>query len=281
MDNVLVDNFFLNIVFRRNVMIFIFLILLIQVTGKLDIFSNTTDILSDFGYITEVFDITTEDGYILNFVHVLPNSSNPLNQSIIMVPGLMCSSDHFVTGKKSSPAFFLSNQGYDLWLLNFRGNKYSKGHINKSISKEKYWNFTFEQKGIYDIVCAVNFVKLKMKVPKVHLISYSMGGTAVLSSITLIPGFYQENIYSIVNWAPATKFDHFKSLAILLLTKYYSFGTLSELGLGEAFPYNLALDLSLDLLGNISPAIIEFLLQLICDGSSKGYNYEGAFCIII
>jgi lysosomal acid lipase/cholesteryl ester hydrolase len=43
-----------------------------------------------------------------------------------------------------APAFVLSRAGYDVWLGNSRGNKYSKDHINKKIKNKAYWSFSFE-----------------------------------------------------------------------------------------------------------------------------------------
>jgi len=45
----------------------------------------------------------------------------------------------------------LVNKGYDLWVGNNRGNKYSKGHINKEIKDYDYWNFSFDQMGLFDL----------------------------------------------------------------------------------------------------------------------------------
>jgi lysosomal acid lipase/cholesteryl ester hydrolase len=58
--------------------------------------------------------------------------------------GLMDSADTWVTNRKEvSPAFVLVEQGYDVWLANSRGNKYSRGHEDPRISDKEYWSFSF------------------------------------------------------------------------------------------------------------------------------------------
>lgn len=57
-----------------------------------------------------------------------------------------------------APAFALSREGYDVWLGNSRGNKYSEKHLNPKISGEKYWDFTFEEMGTYDLPASFEYV---------------------------------------------------------------------------------------------------------------------------
>jgi predicted acyl esterase len=45
--------------------------------------------------------------------------------------------------KEVAPAFVLVEHGYDVWLGNSRGNKYSKGHIDPKLSDKDYWAFSF------------------------------------------------------------------------------------------------------------------------------------------
>jgi len=60
-----------------------------------------------------------------------------------MIPGLVDSSDTFVINGKNSPAFYLVDRQFDIWILNTRGTKYGKKHANFSINDRRYWNFTY------------------------------------------------------------------------------------------------------------------------------------------
>ena len=49
------------------------------------------------------------------------------------------SADWVLSGPDHDLAFLLADAGYDVWMGNFRGNTYSKDHIDPTISKEDYW----------------------------------------------------------------------------------------------------------------------------------------------
>jgi lysosomal acid lipase/cholesteryl ester hydrolase len=57
-----------------------------------------------------------------------------------------------------APAFVAHNAGYDIWLGNSRGNKYSMEHTSYNVKKEDYWQFDWEDMGDKDIPAAIDFV---------------------------------------------------------------------------------------------------------------------------
>jgi lysosomal acid lipase/cholesteryl ester hydrolase len=61
--------------------------------------------------------------------------------------------------KETSQAFSIVDEGYDLWLPNSRGNKYSRKHESLKSSDPKFWNFSFEEIGIYDVPAVFNYIE--------------------------------------------------------------------------------------------------------------------------
>lgn len=57
--------------------------------------------------------------------------------------GLVDSADTWIVNEESlAPAFVLANLGYDVWLGNSRGNRYSNAKINSRV--RNFWEFTFD-----------------------------------------------------------------------------------------------------------------------------------------
>lgn len=47
---------------------------------------------------------------------------------------------------------------YDVWMLNWRGNRYSYRHKKLSPSQPEYWNFTLDDFVQYDLPAFINFI---------------------------------------------------------------------------------------------------------------------------
>ena len=50
--------------------------------------------------------------------------------------------------QEKSPAMVLANAGYNVWLGNSRGSKYSRNHLSFDPNKDNdYWTFSFQEMG--------------------------------------------------------------------------------------------------------------------------------------
>ena len=106
--------------------------------------------------------------------------------------GIQDSSDAWVAHDLDSPAFILASQGYDVWLGNFRGNKYSKRHITYYEGSAEFWNFGWEELSIFDIPAFTEYIlqHSTSEVKKLAYIGHSMGGTAGTFALTYNPTYY-------------------------------------------------------------------------------------------
>lgn len=53
-----------------------------------------------------------------------------------------CAENFINSGPNSSTAYFLADQGYDVWLMNTKGNLNGRAHVTKDPDKdEDFWNF--------------------------------------------------------------------------------------------------------------------------------------------
>ncbi|XP_039294842.1 lipase 3-like isoform X2 [Nilaparvata lugens] len=109
------------------------------------------------------------------------------------------SSDFVFGGKEESLGFHLADAGYDVWLGNFRGNIY--GGLNQYRNDTEFWDFSFDEHGLFDLPAQIDYILKKTKQPKLYYIGFSMGATAayaLLSSKTE----YNEKIERMVLLSP-------------------------------------------------------------------------------
>ena len=102
------------------------------------------EICQEAGYNVESHYVTTEDGYINQMFRINDgvSSANARNRpAAMLVHGLIDASDTFILNGNSSIAFMLVEFGYDVWVVNTRGNRYSLGHVryDSAVDKE-YWD---------------------------------------------------------------------------------------------------------------------------------------------
>ena len=117
------------------------------------------------GYPAEVHVVTTPDHYILE-MHRIPWSkhdndfgSNITRPVVFLQHGLLSSDfDFVVQGPGKSLAYLLSDDGYDVWMGNFRGNTYSRDHSSLDPDQFDYWRYSWDQMAEYDLPTMLSHV---------------------------------------------------------------------------------------------------------------------------
>jgi hypothetical protein len=98
------------------------------------------EIVSENGFISEVHPVTTSDGYELNVFRIKSASTKQGAPVVFMQHGIIDSADCFIMNYADvAPAFQYVRAGYDVWLGNNRGTKYSLGHKTLSTKEHAYW----------------------------------------------------------------------------------------------------------------------------------------------
>lgn len=139
-----------------------------------------TDLVTPLNYPVEEHKITTQDGYILRVFRIQAKNSVITNGKpvVILQHGNEDSSDNFVLNDEDkSPAFFLANQGYDVWLPNNRGNKYCMTHKTLSRYWRQFWDYSFQEMGTFDQPAIIQYILNLTNQQKVVYVGHSQGTT--------------------------------------------------------------------------------------------------------
>lgn len=120
----------------------------------------------------------------------------------------------------NSLAFTLSNFGYDVWLINLRGNQYSRSHNGRLTSdKAEFWDFNIDTLIREDLLAAINLVKRATKWPSpMGFISYSYSSVYILGLLTKFPT-YQESLQPVIMIAPTLLTGSATNLKFIMLMK--------------------------------------------------------------
>lgn len=143
-------------------------------------------------YDIEEHEVTTDDGYVLKIFRVTLSAAELLTQNIqkkssviYLQHGVLDSSDAwFLHHEDKSIGFYLLSHGYELWVGNNRGNKYSHTHINKDIPNAEYYNYSFTEMGQFDIPAFYKHILKKTGADKITFIGHSQGTTQMFAALT-------------------------------------------------------------------------------------------------
>ncbi|CAI2370345.1 unnamed protein product [Moneuplotes crassus] len=151
-----------------------------------DAYKSPAEFYQSYGYRFEEHKVVTEDGYILSAWRV-PGKLNESMKTVKGKPavmlqhGLLDNSGTFTVGfSNQSLPFLLNEEGYDVWITNTRGNFNSYEHTNPfeySVFDihSKYWNFTFDTMGYYDLPSNIDYILDYTNNEKLTYIGHSQG----------------------------------------------------------------------------------------------------------
>lgn len=162
--------------------------------SKLRWFGGAPDRISALGYEVEVHKVTTADGYILELHRIPFSPTNKVRGTkkpvMLFVHGVFSSSDCFlINGVHNSLGFQAANEGYDVWLLNSRGNRYSSNHVNLSTSSTKFWSFSFHEMAIYDLPATIDYIIEITGQQTLHYVGHSMASHIYLAFLSEKPEY--------------------------------------------------------------------------------------------
>ena len=101
----------------------------------------------------------------------------------------------------------LADIGYDVWMGNSRGTEFSQGHQTLSATRhEKYWDFTYDDMGTYDIPAMFNEIKTQTGEDKIFYIGYSQGAAQMFTALADKNMGIKDSIHKFISLSPCVQF---------------------------------------------------------------------------
>ncbi|KAI2619653.1 alpha/beta-hydrolase [Hypoxylon sp. NC1633] len=177
--------------------------------------SDFVDLCAMFGYTAEEHVLQTKDGYLLG-VHRLAwrkgeedmkvneGPASTKKRIVYLHHGLLMNSEVWVclTDAQRCLPFVLVERGFDVWLGNNRGNKYSKKSINYPPTSIEFWNFSVDEFAFHDIPDSINYILETTRQKSLSYIGFSQGTAQAFASLAVHPKL-NEQVNVFIALAPA------------------------------------------------------------------------------
>jgi pimeloyl-ACP methyl ester carboxylesterase len=200
------------------------------------------------------------------------------NPPILIQHGIFDSADFVVAhGPESSPAFYLANQGYDVWVANSRGNKYSRQHTTLNPDKDKkFWDYSFFDM-INDYKANIQFVLQKTGTKKIPVIGHSQGTSSMLAGLSTDMDWFKQRVTLFVSLGTVARLDHMTSpLLRFLCYSPLALNVIKKLGIVEMFPSDFLTKASFIALCGTVPEICQYGAKIVADADPKVDDKEWA-----
>ncbi|ABN64213.2 Triglyceride lipase-cholesterol esterase [Scheffersomyces stipitis CBS 6054] len=179
----------------------------VLMTGLLNS-TSINEMVELFGYSVEPRIVQTKDHYLLT-VHRLskPNDTTRVTNGkvVYLHHGLLMSSEIWVTmlDKYQNLPFILYDLGYDVWMGNNRGNKYSQKHLQHKLHTEQFWDFSLDEFALFDIPNTIDYILDETKKSKLTYIGFSQGTAQAFASVSINTDL-NDKIDQLIAISPAT-----------------------------------------------------------------------------
>ncbi|GBF94392.1 lipase member M [Raphidocelis subcapitata] len=168
--------------------------------GADDLFAPMAELVLPHGYPLEEHFVTTADGFVLRVFRIAHGAAN---RSIaagaapraprpvaLLQHALMDSSAGWVLLGRRALAFQLVDAGFDVWLTNSRGNRYSRNHTRLDPDADPaFWEWTWADKADFDLPAVAEHVEAVTGQRRLVLMGYSQGSMMGLAALSSQPDF--------------------------------------------------------------------------------------------
>jgi hypothetical protein len=153
------------------------------IDGAARAYAAVAALVMPHGYVLQEAFVTTDDGFILRLHRVLapesvldarsPNATMPRRPVFLQHALMDSSAGWLLLGPRRALALQLADAGFDVWLGNSRGNRFSRNHTRLQPHDPAFWAFSWEQQAAHDLPASIGHVLSVTQQRSVVLIGYS------------------------------------------------------------------------------------------------------------
>lgn len=211
-----------------------------------DLYLDTPQLITKYGYTAETHEILTEDGYLLSIHRISGSKKYPTKHGkpvVFLQHGILSSSAVWIlNGPSKGLGYILADEGYDVWMGNSRGNTYSRAHVNLTTNNMEFWDFSWHEMGVYDVPATIDYILSVTKQKKLYYLGHSQGTTSFFVMMSVKPE-YNDKIIKFAAYAPIVYAGNIRSPIIKIFAKISSpiYNALSLMKMNDFLPSNALL----------------------------------------
>ncbi|XP_015838585.1 gastric triacylglycerol lipase-like [Tribolium castaneum] len=175
-----------------------------------NVLATTPIMILQDGYEVFTYYVVTPDGYVLEIFRIPPkeDDNRKNKQPVVLEHGIFVDSGTWVFTGNKSLAITLASMGYDVWLSNQRGTRYSRTHKTLNSAGYDYWLYSIDQVAANDIPTILEKVALETKKSgSIIYIGHSRGTTLIFMYASTFPEKTQKLLKGIVALSPIAYLD--------------------------------------------------------------------------
>ncbi|KAI4350526.1 hypothetical protein L6164_004975 [Bauhinia variegata] len=194
------------------------------------------------GYKCQELEVTTKDGYILSLQRIPEgraeaSSSGAKKQPVIIQHGVLVDG---MTWLLNSPEqdlpLILADNGFDVWIANARGTRYSRRHTSLDPSDPAFWNWSWDEIVTYDLPAVFDYVYSQTG-QKINYIGHSLGTLTALASFS--EGRLVNQLKSAALLSPIAYLSHMNTALGVIAARSFLGEATTLFGLAEFDPRGL------------------------------------------
>jgi lysosomal acid lipase/cholesteryl ester hydrolase len=139
------------------------------------------------GYPCTEHTVQTDDGFLLSVQHIPHGKNRVANNAgppVFLQHGLFQGGDTwFINSNEQSLGYILADNGFDVWIGNVRGTRWSKGHSTLSVHDKLFWDWSWQDLAEYDLLAMLSYVYTVAQ-SKILYVGHSQGTIMGLAAFT-------------------------------------------------------------------------------------------------
>jgi len=248
-----------------------------------DVFAGFEEMCLNYGFQSQRHRVITDDGYINTMFRILPGNDFQYVEEkpvVLLNHGLDDSSDTWIMNAEESLGFQLVDEGYDVWVANHRGNKYSRSHLTLDpYSDMDYW----ADAGLIDIAkgdvpANIEYILNHTSAKNLTIVAHSMGTSEMFYNLATNGTYFSDKVNLLVAMAP---YSYLESDGMLNLKAYGWFADIMQrsglsklLSLFSMGDYYDAMGMFYHVMGVNFDSVAAFLMSITAQTTNEFNNKE-------